>query len=119
MKNYEQMKNHLMELGFEEWQIYSPEQYQNIKRERDASELEVCGAFSVFRDYVHNEWGYEYQEIDETLCTCDKNEVGFVDWITMDDEAGFWGFYIMNGIVYVGICDSDYETQAYIRLINR
>lgn len=122
MRNYEEMKKRLMDIGFADWQIYSPELFDrlnNANKERPC-ELLVCGAFSVIKDFVKKlSPTYYYEEIDENLCGINGNRIGLVCSLTITCYVRIEAFVIADNQLFMEISDENYEIQAYVKMTNR
>lgn len=120
MKNFEELKTELGNIGISEWNIYSLEDFEILETNsnRNPSSLKVCGAFSVFKEFLHTNFGYDYKGIDMQLCGICQSRVGCTDLIPINDNIGFLGFSIIDDSVFAEIGNDSFETIAYVKLIN-
>ena len=121
MKNYEELKTELGNIGIAEWDIYSLEDFKTLEANssKNPSTLRVCGAFSVFKEFLHTNFDYNYKDIDMQLCGIHQNRVGCTDLIPINDNIGFLGFSIIDDSVFAEIGDDSFQAIAYLKLINK
>lgn len=120
MRKYEELKNELIEHGVESYIIFSEDEIEEITsgyRGRP-SNLEVCGAYSVYKQFLYQEFGYDYKEVDMQLCGIYNNRVGTIENIPLWDDIESSGFVIVRGVVFAEVIDSENETEAYVLLCN-
>ena len=109
-KYMNKLKERLTELNIENYRIWDKEKVEEKLKEntKTLSDAIICSSYSIFVHYISDKTGYDGDYLIFKLSELKEN-----NWVKCFDEfelvAGIIinGFYIMENIILVEICDRE------------